>query len=158
MAKRHTANVTVDVDTDEIKRLVEMRLADKVSEQFDRVFDDIIRRKVTELVDDITRRQIEKAVTDALDEGWQSTNSYGEAIGPRVGLKGRIADMLSKTTGDYNNRMTQADKITKDVIDSAFRSEFGKEIKAAQENFKKAVDAEIAGRFTSTIKSALGLR
>lgn len=158
MRKMQSASVSVEVDTDHIQDVIERRIAEKVQEQFDSVFDDVIRQRVTELVDGITRKQVEKAVTDALDEGWQATNSYGEAVGPKVGIKGRLGEMLTKNVGDYNNRMTQADKLAKEVIDATLRSEFGKEIKAAQERFKKALDAEIAERFTATIKSALGLR
>lgn len=157
MAKKHTT-ISVEIDTDEIKRQMELRIEDKVSGQFDRAFDEVIREKVSDLVDGITRVQIEKAVAAALDEGWQATNSYGEAVGPRIGVKGRIAEMLSKNVGDYNHKMTRAEQLTKEVIDTALRAEFGKEIKEAREKFKAAVDAHIAEQFTQTIKSALGLR
>lgn len=158
MAKKQIAQVSVEIDTEHIRDVIERRIAEKVQEQFDDVFDAAIRKRVAELVDDITRKQVEKSVTEALDEGWQATNSYGEPVGQKIGIKGRLGEMLTKNVGDYNNRMTHADKLTKEVIDATFRAEFGKEIKAAQERFRQALDAEVAGRFTATIKAALGLR
>jgi hypothetical protein len=156
--KPNVAQVTVEVYTDAIKAHVEERIANQIEALFERTLSDTVAHRVTELVDNLTRKQIEKAVTDALEEGWQTTNSYGEPIGPRIGLKGRIADMLSKQVGDYNNRQTRGEQLTKEVIDAALRDQFGKELQAARERFKKQLDEVVAAKFTETIKSALGLR
>lgn len=159
MAKKQTVSVSVDVDGEEIKRLIEMRVADQVSHEFEKVFVEIIRAEVTKLVDGLTRKHVEKAVADALDEGWQATNSYGEAIGPKIGLKGRIAEMLTKPVSGYSSdRTTRAEKIVSETVDAALRNEFGKELKAAQAQFRQALDAKIAESFTATIKGALGLK
>jgi hypothetical protein len=159
MAKKpNVAEVTVEVYTDAIKSHIEERIAEQIEESFRKTLDSTIRARVNELVDEFSKEQIRKAVADAIAEGWQQTNSYGESVGAKVGLKGRIADMLNKQEGDYNNRMTRADKLTKEVIEAELRGQFAKEIAAAREKFKTQLDGVIAAKFTETIKSALGLR
>lgn len=155
---KSTATVAVEVHTEAIKLHLEQRLADAVEAQFESTIADMIRDRVAELIDDVSRDFIRKAVTDAVNDGWQQTNSYGEAYGPKVGLKGRIAEMLSKQEGDYNRRESRVEKIAREVLEQSLHAEFGKELSAARERFKAQVNEVVAAKFTETIKAALGLR
>lgn len=159
MAKKpNVAEVTVEIYTDAIKAHLEERLASAVEAAFEHTLAEMIEAKVGALIDEIGREHVKKAVVAALDEGWQETNNYGEPTGKKLGVKGRIAALLDKQEGDYNKRMTRADKIAGEVIDSALRDQFGEELKAARDRFKKQLDDVVAAKFTETIKSALGLR
>lgn len=156
--KPNTAQVTVEVYTTDIKEHIERRIAEAVEAQFENSLSEMISARVAQLVDDISHEHIRKAVEDAITDGWQQTNTYGEPVGPKVGLKGRIAELLSKQEGSYDHRKTRAEKIAEEAIDAALRAQFGKEIEAARKQFKEKLDGVIAAKFTETIKSALGLR
>lgn len=158
MKKSQAQTVTVDIDLTLVATHVEESVQSALTLQVEAMLAEAVKEKVHALVDGITRREIEKAVKSCLDDGWQTTNSYGEPIGPKLGLKGRIAEILTKQEGDYNRRVTRVQKIAAEVIDAAFRAEFGKQIKEAQQQFKQQVDSVVAAKFTETIKAALGLR
>jgi hypothetical protein len=146
------------VYTDAIKAHIEERIAEQIERLFTKSLDEAVHARVTELIDTVSKEQIRKAVTDAIAEGWQPTNTYGEPHGAKVGLKGRIADMLTKQVGDYNSRTTTAEKLIKEVIEAELRGAFGKEIASAREKFKSQLDATVAAKFAETIKAALGVR
>lgn len=158
MAKKQNVQIPIDVDVADIGRIIGQRVEAAVCQHFDAAFKDAIKGQVADLVKSVTVKRIEAAVDAALEEGWQGTNTYGEPIGPKLGLKGRIAEMLTKQEGDYNRRVTRVDRIAAETIDAALRAEFGKDITAARERFKAQLDAVVAAKFTETIKAALGLR
>ncbi len=124
--------------------------------------------KIAELADVLVREQFDKVViqriaaqVDAvLAEGWQVTNQYGEARGPKVDLKGRITELLLKPGRDsYGNgeSMTPIDRQVKAAIDGLIGKEFAKDIETARKSLKAQLDASVAAKFTDTLKKALGL-
>lgn len=130
----------------------QMRAA--LRERIDALASEVIR----EFFDTTVKARIESCVDEVLAEGWQVTDHYGSACGPRVDLKGRISDMLLKANGTVDRRTTtMVQQIAHETIQRVVTNEFAKEIDAARVELRKQLDAVVAGKFSETLKKAMGL-
>lgn len=135
--------------------------ASKLGEQMKRYLDD----KIAGLADVIVREQFDVAIKDrinaavdeALAEGWQKTDSYGCAVGPKIDLKGRISEALTKPDGGYG-RPTLVDMKIKESVTKALDQSFAAEIEAAKKRVRAEIEGVLSGKVTEALKGALGIR
>lgn len=120
-----------------------------------------VEKAVDAAVVRITETAVQNAVAKVLEEGWTPTNQWGEPRGERVTLRQRIEKLLTdKHHGNYDreNNGTIAERIAAKVIAETFRTEFGKELELARQEFRKALDGAVTSKLAESLKSALGLR
>lgn len=123
----------------------------------DKQIAELVSGAAEERVEKIADEEIRAAVVAKIAEGFQPTNSFGEARGQPVTLKARIGEMLTQNVGGYNDKTTRVEKLTKDVIEHVLRAEFAKEIEAARAAFRKALDEELTVKIRDTMRLALGI-
>lgn len=125
----------------------------------------LIDAKISEVATSYTRNAIDEkikvriseAVDAVLAEGWQRTDEYGTARGPKVGLKERISELMLKAGSSYD-RDNAIDKQIKASVSSVLTNEFQKEIDAAKAKVRAELDSVLSGKVTEALKSAMGLR
>ena len=134
-------------------------LAEQMRSLIEEKISDIAEKAVRERFEEVARERITAAVDAVLAEGWQRTDEFGNKIGEHVDLKGRISQIITEKRNDGYNRpaLTLAERLVKESVEKMFADKFGKEIEAAQKDMRKQLDAVVAGKFTETIKRALGV-
>ncbi len=171
-----------DISRDEIvDALARQLLTDMVTEEGDEGVDTYARRSalaeslrkstsamiaklsgdvVREHFDDTIKARIAGAVDDVLAAGWTRTDSYGNATGERLDLKGRISEIITdKKEERYGQpKLTLSEKLVKDQIEKTLNRELTSEIEAARKSLRSQLDAVVSGKVAETIKTALGLK
>jgi hypothetical protein len=119
---------------------------------------------VTKIVD----ARLEKEVNDIIDNGWQQYDRWGEPTGKRMTLRELITGYIMKEVDQHGrDRSDSYSDSTKRnriywFVEKAINGIFDKETSNLVENFRKQVrerfTAEMAGKVTESIKSALGLK
>lgn len=119
-----------------------------------------VRERVEAAVDERLSRladeHLREAVAQIVREGFQQTNSYGEATGPRVTLKDRIGQYLAGR--DSYDRKSRIDAVFEKLLGEALNRELGEELKRAREAFRAQVDGVLQAKLTESLRSALGLK
>lgn len=127
-----------------------------IDEKISAVAEDYVRNALDEAI----KARIAAAVDDVIAEGWQMTNEYGEARGPKVDLKSRVTDLMLKATRDpYRSEpaMNAIDRQVKAVVETYVAKELTGELDKARKQLREQLDAVVSARFTDTLKKALGL-
>lgn len=103
---------------------------------------------------------VEKTVSDVLAEGWRRTDPYGHPKGEVISFKERINEIITEDTarGYGQPKRTLAQNLVVESVTKVFSEQFGKEIETARAELRRQLDAVVSGKFTETIKQALGLR
>lgn len=130
-----------------LRSYFEVKVAELAEQAVRRVFDEQIRARIVEAIDAV------------LAAGWEETNSYGERVGTKLDLKGRIGKLLLESRGDsYSRNPSIMDATVKAAIEGFLGREFQPVIEAAKENLKKCLDAKVMKTVSDTITNAVGLR
>lgn len=122
---------------------------DQIAEEAIRAhFDEAIKARIVETVDKV------------LAEGWQVTNQYGEARGPKVDLKARITELLTKPANDGfgGKAVTEIERQVKKAVDEGLAKELGKEVEAAKKSLRAQLDSAVNGKLAEAVKAAMGIR
>ncbi len=131
------------------------------NKQIDRVIRETviaqIRKRLDETILAITKEHITTAIESILAEGWQKTDDYGQARGPKLTLKDRIAEQIASVRDQYN-RKTWLDELVQKRLEETFTKEFAKPIEEAKAKFRSMLDGTIAAKLQEALKSSLGLR
>lgn len=134
------------------------------NKQIDRVIRETViakvRKSLDEAIGSVTGEYIRAAVADVMAEGWSKTDNYGCQVGPKLTLKDRISETLTKLQGDSysSNRKNLIDAVIENAVSNAFKTDFAKTIEDAKVKFKAALDGTIAAKLQEALKSSLGLR
>ena len=121
---------------------------------------ELAKTLVLEKFDQVIGERVAAAVDAVLAEGWAITDGYGNARGPRLDLKGHISELLQRQRDAELGKPRKAiiDTLVEKAVGDFIDRELAVELKAARETLRKQLDVMITGKFTETIKSALGLR
>ena len=119
-----------------------------------------VQRAVDEQVTKVTEEHVKAAVAAVLAEGWQKTDNYGSPSGPKMDIKARVGETLTKLQGDSysSNRKNLVDAIIEQAVAATLKTEFDKVIADARDKFKSMIDGVVTAKLNETLKSALGLR
>jgi len=151
-------DLTITVTGWEANQMAE-QVAGKLYEELERLvrrrFDEQVDKQIDDLVAVVGADRIEAAVEKALAEGWPRTNTYGENVGERIGLKERIAEILFKPTG--YDRKTYVDEVCAKTVEAVMRGELGKEIEAARDSLRKALNDAVKEKLATAVKGAFGI-
>lgn len=131
---------------------LDQRIADVITKR--------VQRAVDEQVTKVTEEHVKAAVAAVLAEGWQKTDGYGSPSGPKMTIKDRVGETLTKLQGDsyHSNRKNLVDAIIEQAVATALKTEFDKVIADARDKFKAQIDSVVSAKLNETLKSALGLR
>lgn len=126
----------------------EAKVAELAEQALRRAFDEEIRARIASSIDAV------------LAAGWEETNSYGDRVGAKLDLKGRIGKLLTETRGDAYNRNSPSvmDATIKAAVDGFLGKEFQPVIDAAKAELKRCLDAKVMKTVSDTITNAVGLR
>jgi phenylpyruvate tautomerase PptA (4-oxalocrotonate tautomerase family) len=163
-AVEHAPGITITGLTPEAIQIVveaaverNYRLQERVGEAVDKA----VKKAISAGIDDAMRRLAEEALRPAIAEvianGWQKTDSYGQPQGPKQSLAQRITEFLFERDR-YSGNGTVIDKVFKEELDKALKTEAGKAFQEALASFKGKVDTEINGRIISAVRSVMGLK
>lgn len=168
-----TYKLTIDgLPHSEIMNAVYERIARETTAQLTAEHKERIRvqveKTVNEAVTKIVDARLEREVNDLLDKGWQQYDRWGDPSGPRVTLRDLVTRYIMVEVDqhgrDSSDRYSDSGKRQRIqwFVERAINSIFDKETNNIVETFRKQVrerfTAEMAGKVTETIKSALGLR
>lgn len=133
--------ITVEAENWEEHRIAEF-IANKVQAHVDEHMDGAIHNAAQRAVDKAVERfgeeVIRAAVVEAIAEGWQKTNTYGEPIrGEKVSLKERIAKLIEEPVGDYNRRQSRIEKLVGETVEATLRDEMKKELSEVRTAFRQ---------------------
>lgn len=150
--------LTITVTGYEAERMADAvvaRLNEELEGLVRRRFDERVEKQIDDLVAAVGADRIEAAVETALAEGWTRTNTYGENVGKRIGLKERIAEILTNKTG-YEGK-TYVDLVVAKTVAEVLRGELSKEIDAARDNLRKALNDAVKEKLATAVKGAFGI-
>lgn len=124
----------------------------------------LLDKKLEQLAGDTVRdamngeiaARLNMAIDNVLRDGWQTTNEYGEPKGPKLDLKARIGEVLSRTD-NYNRKSIVSERIA-ELVNKVLHEEFGPVIEQAKKTLKEQLDTSVMTTVANTIKAALGLR
>jgi len=155
-----TTRITIEADQWDDQRLSEMilgRVASTVEERTQKA----IERRIETVVDKAFREVVEARVTAAVDailtEGWQPTDGYGRADGPKKTLKDLVLGMLT-ARDRYDNNRSYLDKSIADNVDKVLRGELGKAIEEAKAKVRETLDHAVMTKLQQALKEGLGLQ
>jgi hypothetical protein len=138
---------------------VQERVAQLLVEQVDAHAREAIRERVDRLIEerlgDVTTERMRGVLEEIIADGWQRTNNYGEAVGPKLGFRERATKELFEPTGC--NRARPIDDLFRETLNAALNKELGEVIKQATAQFRALVDETLQGKLRDALKSALGL-
>lgn len=131
-------------------------LAKGVGQKIERLAAEAVR----EHFDATIKARIESTVDEVLAEGWRKTDSYGNATGDRVDLKGRINEVITTKVRDgYSGpQYTLSEKLVADSVKEVMTSGLKHELEAARKSLRDQLDTAVTAKVAATIKEALGLR
>jgi hypothetical protein len=115
---------------------------------------------VREAFDTAIVERIAAAVDAVLAEGWRKTNSYGDAVGDRVDLKGRISEVIleKKSEGYQGAKYTLAESLVRERVTEVMDRDLKAEVEKAKASLRAQLDAAVTAKFVETLKQALGVR
>lgn len=157
-------------DMGEIKLTVEgyeaSRIEDSVVEKIASRIDDDIREELKSQIADLIKQRMGAIVVETVnttvaaifEEGWETTNNYGEKIGPKKTVKDRLSEILFAKPDSYSNSKRLLDQAMHDALQKALQADFAQVLADAKAKFKAMVDDEMTGRLQKTLKEALGLK
>lgn len=123
--------------------------------------DEAVHAAVAEAIGDAARLAAEEhvrpLVKKILDEGWQTTNQWGEPTGKRIQLADMLREELFKKD-TYNSKAGVAYQLFKDELDKALKGPLKAELDKAQQMVRDLVSEEVMGRFRKALKDGLGLK
>jgi len=159
-----TDNVPVLFSADTARYLIDEALGGFVSKALDSVqstIDEAIQKHIEATLvattEEIITSRIAAAVDAVLEEGWQRTNAYGEKMGPAIGIKERISEMLLKPdqlASDYDSR-TRIDKAIESAVERTMRDHLAGPIAAARKKYEELVDQKAIAAFGSLLRKAV---
>lgn len=135
----------------------ETALGAAMKQFLEKKIDGLAETLVREKFDEVVGMRIANAVDEVLAEGWVKTDEYGGARGPRVDLKARIGEFLSKKDR-YDSHHNVIDKAVKEAVDKTLSGSFKTEIDAAVKSLRSQLDAAVSDKFVSAIKAAMGVK
>lgn len=114
---------------------------------------EIAEERVKDKLDEIAESALAPLVAEVIATGWPRTNSYGEPVGNRIGVRERIGELLGvgRRDGRSGDWLDQR-------LHEALNGEFKKEIEAARAKFRAALDEALTAKLRDTLREALGLR
>jgi len=112
-----------------------------------------IEQRVEALVNEITEARIADEVERLLRDGFQETDSYGSARGPKKTVGQIIIEMLTKKD-QYSSRYNDLPSIVSDVV----RKRFDTEVEEGAKRLRASIDDTIRGKVNEALQSALGLK
>jgi hypothetical protein len=133
------------------------RLQERVGEAVDKAVKKAITNGVDEGMQRLMEEQLRPAIAEVIANGWQKTDHYGQPQGPKQSLAQRITEFLFEKDR-YNGNGTTIDKVFKEELEKALKTEAGKAFADALASFKGKVDTEINGRIMTAVRSAMGLK
>jgi hypothetical protein len=144
----------------------ETAIVESAARQLLQMLDDKAKAALINTVTERVAADIEKKMLAEVDkvlaEGFQKTNTWGSADGPRRTLKEMVLAQLEakRTVGDYNNRknvlVIEAHAEAAAIL--CIEKEFKPIVEEAKAKFRAAVDGLMAQKLQDTLKSALGLK
>ena len=155
-----SAKISVEGDPEVTRAIIEAvaaRYRQHADTRITKAIDEKIASSVEESVAQICREVIKPEIVRTVEEGWQRTNSYGENVGGKIGIKDRIGDMLNAKDG-YNRDRTWIQKIAEETISKHLKDDFQKEINEAATALRKKLEGLVNDKFVTALKSSLGLR
>jgi hypothetical protein len=140
------------------------KIAGKVIDQLAGNLESEVREAITEQTTAIVARVagqqadaiVAAAIDEALREGWQRTNLWGEPVGGKITLKERIVAALH-SADNYNSGRDFITKFAKDATEKTLREEFKSEIEDARKAFRAAVDEMLNAKLRESLRATLGL-
>lgn len=155
-----TDNVPVLFSAETARYLIDEALGGFVSNALESVrgtIDEAIQKHIEDTLvattEEIITSRIVAAVDAVLEGGWQRTNSYGEKMGPAIGLKERISEMLLKPD-DYD-RKPRIDKAIEAAVDRTMKEHLAVPIAAARKKYEELVDQKAIAAFGSLLRKAV---
>lgn len=147
-------------DRDRLHALLVERLETEIETLFNAKLAEVVEERVLAMVDKVAEGTVRPLVDEAIAEGWQKTNEYGEPRGPKQTLKERIAAMLTENVsrGYGSDAQTRAEKIASGIVEDVFRKEFANEIEAAKKKARGLFESKVQERLGEAIKQAFGVR
>jgi hypothetical protein len=130
-------------------------------QHFEARIKETVQSMVKDALDDAIRQTIATQVRAIMEEGYQPVDDRGRPSGARRTLRDIVLDALTvrvRRNSYSSDTVTVAERVTADTLEEALKRDFGKEISDATTRFRQQVDALIQGKFTETIKAALGMR
>jgi len=155
-----TDNVPVLFSADTARYLIDEALGGFVSKALDSVqstIDEAIQKHIEATLvattEEIITSRIAAAVDAVLEEGWQRTNAYGEKMGPAIGIKERISEMLLKP--DQYDSKTRIDKAIESAVERTMRDHLAGPIATARKKYEELVDQKAIAAFGSLLRKAV---
>lgn len=144
-----------DGDEDGDGREPSSRTGDKLIKRVVEIIEKRVAKQIEHHLSTVPDR-IEQVVEKLIEEGYPTTNSYGEVTGKAISLEDRVREKLFK--GDRYNHSSWVEQTTTKFIEQQIKGELKPLFDEAKKKMKGLMDASLMEKLAKSMREGLGLR